>query len=111
MRWVRHRVWTSSDRLAIFIDRTYSVRGSPVMIWLCTAPPLAGAPQFFWIRARWQTQVVGPKNLAGGALVKELGPGEPVRSLAHSRACVFGRATFLALLGLATRPRPRRTEG
>jgi hypothetical protein len=43
--------------------------------------------------------------------VKELGPGEPVRSLAHSRACVFGRATFLALLGLATRPRPRRTEG
>ena len=78
---------------------------------MSTAPPLAGAPQFFWIRARWQTQVVGPMNLAGGALVKELGPGEPVRSLAHSRAYAFGRATFLALLGLATRLQSRRTEG
>jgi len=31
--------------------------------------------------------------------------------LAHSRAYAFGRATFLALLGLATRLHPRRTEG
>src|SRR5580693_224652 len=100
MRWVRHRVWTSSDRLAIFIDRTYSVRRSPVMIWLRTAPPLACAPQFFWIRARWQTQVVGPMNLAGGALVKELGRASRFAPWRIAALALSGEPRFQRYLGL-----------
>jgi hypothetical protein len=39
------------------------------------------------------------------------GQGDPIRSLARSHACAFGRAMFPALLGPATRPHPRRAEG
>jgi hypothetical protein len=50
------------------------------------------------------------KNLAGRAC-ETVGQGEPVRSLAHSRASAFWPATFPTLLGLARRHHPRRTEG
>ena len=85
---------------------------APIMIWsrkrqACQdSASFAGTQQLF----RRQTQTAKPMNLAGGSRGRA-GQGEPVRSLAHSRASAFGPATFPALLGLATRPHPRRTEG
>jgi hypothetical protein len=64
--------------LAIFFDRTSSVQRTTaqVMIWVrkrrcgehCASSRRRTAG--FWIHAR-QTEVVGPMNLAGEALVKE----------------------------------------
>ena len=65
--------------LAVFIDRTCSVQRSPGNDLVAQKAALSAlhssrpCTAFFSDLPRWQTQIVGPMNLSGGAFVGEQG--------------------------------------
>jgi hypothetical protein len=106
MRSVRHGVWTRSARRGNFIEVTSSGERSPGIDLVALMAGLAEQRRLsmtlsslFRTGPRWETQIVGPINLAGGALVGGEGRASGFAPWGIAAFALSGEPRFQRYLG------------